>query len=180
MKGYSRKVLVGVSFASLMLGSFQGNISAEDTKGSKFLIEMCLKWSQLVYNCQCKNWPIHQKCLKASLLRKGYTCRFIAKTTRSKKESKQLVAKTYTIAELNQLSNQQLVDLLVTIDWEQITGLFHFNKDSLAFYQNDSRMQAIIDKLKRGQAYTKDDSKGIETLVEVLRSGFYLGFIIQN
>ena len=38
-------------------------------------------------------------------------------------------------------------------------------------------MQAIIDKLKRqGQAYTKDDSKGIETLVEVLRSGFYLGF----
>ena len=42
-----------------------------------------------------------------------------------KKESKQLaVAKTYTIAELNQLSNQQLVDLLVTIDWEQITGYF--------------------------------------------------------
>ena len=95
-----------------------------------------------------------------------------------KKESKQLaVAKTYTIAELNQLSNQQLVDLLVTIDWEQITGLFQFNKDSLAFYQNDSRMQAIIDKLnQQGQAYTKDDSKGIETLVEVLRSGFYLGF----
>lgn len=38
-------------------------------------------------------------------------------------------------------------------------------------------MQTIIDKLKQqGQAYTKDDSKGIETLVEVLRSGFYLGF----
>ncbi|MCV5514190.1 M9 family metallopeptidase N-terminal domain-containing protein, partial [Escherichia coli] len=73
-----------------------------------------------------------------------------------KKESKQLAtAKTYTIAELNQLSNQQLVDLLVTIDWEQITGLFQFNKDSLAFYQNDSRIQAIIDKLKQqGQDYT--------------------------
>ena len=65
------------------------------------------------------------------------------------------------------------MDLLVTIDWEQINGLFQFNKDSLAFYQNDSRIQAIIDKLQQqGQAYTKDDSKGIETLVEVLRSGF--------
>ena len=54
------------------------------------------------------------------------------------------------------------MDLLVTIDWEQITGLFQFNKDSLAFYQNDSRMQAIIDKLnQQGQAYTKDDSKGL-------------------
>ncbi|OQR57491.1 hypothetical protein CDB3_06875 [Bacillus sp. CDB3] len=36
---------------------------------------------------------------------------------------------------------------------------------------------SISDKLKQqGQTYTKDDSKGIETLVEVLRSGFYLGF----
>lgn len=38
-------------------------------------------------------------------------------------------------------------------------------------------MQAIIDKLaEQGQAYTKDDSKGIETLVETLRAAFYLGF----
>ena len=37
MKSYSKKMLVGVSFASLMLGSFQGVSLAEDTKGASFL-----------------------------------------------------------------------------------------------------------------------------------------------
>ena len=96
--------------------------------------------------------------------------------------AKQLVEeKKYSMAELNQLSNKQLTDLLVTIQWYQIPELFQFNNDSLKFYQDDSRMQAIIAKLaEQGQAYTKDDSKGIETLVEVLRSGFYLGFYHQE
>ena len=95
-----------------------------------------------------------------------------------KENAKQLVEeKKYSMAELNQLSNKQLTDLLVTIQWYQIPELFQFNSDSLKFYQDDSRMQAIIDKLaEQGQAYTKDDSKGIETLVETLRAAFYLGF----
>ncbi|MEH7461714.1 collagenase [Bacillus thuringiensis] len=85
--------------------------------------------------------------------------------------------KKYSMAELNQLSNKQLTDLLVTIKWYQIPELFQFTNDSLKFYQDDSRMQAIIDKLvEQGQAYTKDDSKGIETLAEALRAAFYLGF----
>ncbi|SFD59323.1 microbial collagenase [Bacillus sp. 491mf] len=85
--------------------------------------------------------------------------------------------KKYSMAELNQLSNKQLTDLLVTIKWYQIPELFQFTNDSLKFYQDDSRMQAIIDKLvEQGQAYTKDDSKGIETLGETLRAAFYLGF----
>ena len=95
-----------------------------------------------------------------------------------KENAKQLVEeKKYSMAELNQLSNKQLTDLLVTIQWYQIPELFQFNSNSLKFYQDDSRMQAIIDKLaEQGQAYTKDDSKGIETLVETLRAAFYLGF----
>ncbi len=85
--------------------------------------------------------------------------------------------KKYSMAELNQLNNKQLTDLLVTIKWYQIPELFQFNSDSLKFYQDDSRMQAIINKLaEQGQTYTKDDSKGIETLVEALRAAFYLGF----
>lgn len=67
------------------------------------------------------------------------------------------------MAELNQLNNKQLTDLLVTIKWYQIPELFQFNSDSLKFYQDDSRMQAIINKLaEQGQAYTKDDSKGLK------------------
>ncbi|TKI78880.1 collagenase, partial [Bacillus cereus] len=55
--------------------------------------------------------------------------------------------KKYSMAELNQLNNKQLTDLLVTIKWHQIPELFQFNSDSLKFYQDDSRMQAIINKL---------------------------------
>ncbi|MGG2017976.1 collagenase [Bacillus sp. S10(2024)] len=85
--------------------------------------------------------------------------------------------KKYSMAELNQLSNKQLTDLLVTIKWYQIPELFQFNSDSLKFYQDDSRVQAIIDKLaEQGRTYTQDDSKGIETLGETLRAAFYLGF----
>ena len=99
-----------------------------------------------------------------------------------KENTKQLVEeRKYSMAELNQLSNKQLADLLVTIKWNQIPELFQFNNDSLKFYQDDSRMQALIDKLaEQGQTYTKDDSKGVETLVEVIRSGFYLGFYHQE
>ena len=55
MKGYSKKVLVGVSFASLMLGSFQGNILAEDTKGEQVSYRNVLKMEPVGYNCQWKN-----------------------------------------------------------------------------------------------------------------------------
>lgn len=38
-------------------------------------------------------------------------------------------------------------------------------------------MNVIIDELgQRGRAFTKEDSKGIETFVEVLRSAFYVGY----
>ena len=96
-----------------------------------------------------------------------------------KENAKQLLAeeKKYSMAELNQLSYKQLTDLLVTIQWYQIPELFQFTSDSLKFYQDDSRMQAIIDKLaEQGQTYTENDSKGIETLGETLRAAFYLGF----
>jgi microbial collagenase len=179
MKVYSKKVLVGVSFASLMLGSFQGNILAEDTKGEQASYRNVLKMEPVGVQLPVQELAHSSKVLESKSFEKRLQFADLSqRPPEVKKENKQLaVAKTYTIAELNQLSNQQLVDLLVTIDWEQITGLFQFNKDSLAFYQNDSRIQAIIDKLKQqGQTYTKDDSKGIETLVEVLRSGFYLGF----
>ncbi|WP_368908737.1 hypothetical protein, partial [Bacillus wiedmannii] len=43
MKGYSKKVLVGVSFASLMLGSFQGSTLAESKKGEQVSYRNVLK-----------------------------------------------------------------------------------------------------------------------------------------
>ncbi|MFF2179503.1 collagenase [Lysinibacillus sp. NPDC058147] len=91
-------------------------------------------------------------------------------------ETKQL-QQQYSMAELNRMNDSELINTLGNIRWDQITDLFQFNEDSKAFYQNKERMQVIIDELgKRGSSFTKDDSKGIDTFVELLRSAFYVGF----
>lgn len=83
----------------------------------------------------------------------------------------------YTMAQLNALSYEKLVQVLSTIRWSDISDLFQFNADSLKFYQDQNRVQFLIQELeKRGATYKTTNSNGIETLVEVLRSGFYLGY----
>lgn len=89
--------------------------------------------------------------------------------------------RTYTMAQLHALSYEDLTKLLVTINWSDITDLFQFNADSLIFYQDQNRVKFLIKELeKQGKLYTVTDSKGIETLVEVLRSGFYLGYYYKE
>ncbi|ANS51755.1 collagenase [Bacillus thuringiensis] len=88
---------------------------------------------------------------------------------------------TYTMAQLQTLSYENLVQVLSTIRWGDITDLFQFNPDSLAFYQDKNRIQFLMQTLeKRGATYTATNSNGIETLVEVLRSGFYLGYYYKE
>ncbi|ASJ54632.1 hypothetical protein BP422_14285 [Brevibacillus formosus] len=49
--------------------------------------------------------------------------------------------------------------------------------DTQEFYEDRERVQAIIDALQEsGKNFTKDDRQGIHTYVEVLRSGYYLGY----
>lgn len=80
------------------------------------------------------------------------------------------------MADLNKMNNQELVETLGSIKWHQITDLFQFNEDAKVFIKI-RKMQVIIDELAhRGSTFTKDDSKGIQTFTEVLRSAFYLAF----
>ncbi|MCY9544499.1 M9 family metallopeptidase N-terminal domain-containing protein [Paenibacillus alvei] len=84
---------------------------------------------------------------------------------------------TYSMADLNAMSYEALTDLLVSIDWEKIPELFKLNEDTRRFYSDENRMQAIIDRLEEsGRQFTTKDMQGIPTLVEVLRSGVYLGY----
>ncbi|WP_260612307.1 collagenase [Paenibacillus popilliae] len=84
---------------------------------------------------------------------------------------------TYSMADLSALSYEELTDLLVSIDWAKIPELFKFNEDTRRFYADENRMQAIIDRLEEsGKQFTTEDMQGIPTLVEVLRSGVYLGY----
>lgn len=83
----------------------------------------------------------------------------------------------YPFSELNKLSYADLVTRLTSIQWSQIPDLFSYNSDTQAFYGDQNRVKYIIEALRqRGAQYTTTDLKGIRTLVEVLRSGFYLGF----
>ncbi|KAA0780910.1 collagenase [Bacillus sp. TE8-1] len=92
-------------------------------------------------------------------------------------ERPQLIEEKYSMADLIKLNNEQLVNLLVTIEWEQITDLFQFNDAAVTFYNDLGRIEELINALyTRGKLYTKDDAMGIETLVEVIRAGFYLAF----
>lgn len=84
---------------------------------------------------------------------------------------------TYSMAYLNAMSYEELTDLLVSIEWEKIPELFKLNEDAQRFYSDENRMQAIIDRLEEsGRRFTTEDKQGIPTLVEVLRSGVYLGY----
>ncbi|MED1781222.1 collagenase [Brevibacillus fortis] len=90
-------------------------------------------------------------------------------------------AQKYSMSDLNRLSYEELINVLVTVNWEQIPELFDFTPDSYAFYNDRQRVQAIIEALEaRGRQYSSSDSKGIDTLVEVLRSGYYLGYYHQE
>ena len=88
---------------------------------------------------------------------------------------------TYRFADLNLLSYADLVTTLVSIRYFQITDLFQFNRDTKAFFLDPNRVQYLIDALQsRASTFTPADDQGIETLVEVVRSGFYLGFYYSD
>ncbi len=85
--------------------------------------------------------------------------------------------KSYSFDELNSMNYETLVNTLVTIQWHNIPGLFEKSAGSTQFFGDKERVQAIINELyTRGSQFTENDKKGIPTLVEVLRAGYYLGF----
>ncbi|GAB6149463.1 MULTISPECIES: collagenase [Clostridium] len=87
------------------------------------------------------------------------------------------INKKYSIGELEKLSNEKLIDTLSKIKWNDITDFMQYNDGARKFYSDYSRVQAIINAIKeRGSQYTEENDKGIPTLIEVLRAGFYLGF----
>ena len=85
--------------------------------------------------------------------------------------------RTYSLGELSQMSYENMVNTISTLYWEDITGLFQDSSDSYSFYSDKARVQYMVDALaNKGRTFTDKDDRGIPTLVEVLRSGYYLGF----
>ncbi|AIG26517.1 PKD domain-containing protein [Brevibacillus laterosporus] len=102
------------------------------------------------------------------------------KSKRAKRQALQAThaeQQTYSMSDLNRLSYDELVEVLRKIEWKNIPDLFKFNSDSVEFYSDRDRVQAVINALQdSGRSFTDQDARGISTLVEVLRSGYYLGY----
>jgi len=83
----------------------------------------------------------------------------------------------YTLGQLSKLSYDDLVNTLSSIKWNDITDFMKYNEGAKEFYSDNKRVEALIDALiKKGREYTANDDKGITTLIEVLRGGYYLSF----
>lgn len=96
-------------------------------------------------------------------------------------EASRAANKKYTFQYLNRLSYDELVKVIKKISWEDVPGLFEYSSDSYEFFNNSDRVQAIINGLEQsGSEFNSDDNKGIPTLVEFLRAGFYLGYYHQD
>ena len=86
-------------------------------------------------------------------------------------------ASQYTMADLNLLSDSELIALIPTLQWNQITDLFQYNDAAQQFYSNKARMAALLREVEvRGKTFTTTDSLGIPTFIEIIRAGYYLGF----
>ena len=83
----------------------------------------------------------------------------------------------YTLRELSGMSYKQMVDTISTLEWIDIDGLFKYSADSQEFYGNKERVKYMISALDaRAKTFTDTNNNGIPTLIEVIRSGFYLGY----
>lgn len=113
----------------------------------------------------------------------------LAKRTKSTKVSqKAKVAKAaeamdqnYTLASLSSMKYEDMMNAIASTSWDKIPGLFENNSDSRTFFNDRERFKYMISDLsKRGAEFTANDNKGIPTIVEVIRAGFYLGYYNQN
>ncbi|WP_125154254.1 collagenase [Clostridium rectalis] len=85
--------------------------------------------------------------------------------------------KKYTMADFNKLSYKETINIISSINWYDIEDLMQYSEDARQFYADEKRVQALIQAvIEKGNTYTKGDNKGIPTLIEVLRGGYYLAY----
>ncbi|MGN4811427.1 collagenase ColA, partial [Bacillus cereus group sp. MYBK108-2] len=167
------QMIIGISTMALSFGSIQTQVSAEETAPYNILQMKPMgtetSKDEIVHATKADETLNFEERLKIG--------DFSQRPTLVMKRDEIQLKQSYTLAELNKMPNSELIDTLSKISWNQITDLFQFNQDTKAFYQNKERMNVIINELgQRGRTFTKENSKGIETFVEVLRSAFYVGY----
>ena len=60
-----------------------------------------------------------------------------------KKVAVKQVKESYSMADLNKMNDQELVETLGSIKWHQITDLFQFNEDAKAFIKIKEKCKSL-------------------------------------
>jgi len=95
--------------------------------------------------------------------------------------NKMMVGADYSLSDLSGMGIDVMITLLDTIDYSQIKGLFTNSIESKTFYGDSIRFHAIIDSLAiRAEKVNADSDFGVQPLVEIIRSGYYLSFYYPN
>jgi len=84
----------------------------------------------------------------------------------------------YTLGQLNAMSVPDAMTTIMSLSasW-QVSDLFAFSTGARDFYLNQPLMTAFFEQLKvSGETFTKTDMKNIPILIEIYRSGPYLGY----
>ncbi|MGR3779443.1 collagenase, partial [Bacillus paramycoides] len=167
------QIMLGISTMALSLGALQAEVSAEE-KVPYNVLQMKPTGIEKPKDAVAHSSKADETLSFEERLKVGD---FSQKPAPAKKSVKAKQSQeSYTLDELNKMSDEKLIDTLANIQSGQITGLFQYNEETKAFYGNKERMQVIMNGLeKQGSTFTKDDTKGIDTFTEVLRSAFYVG-----
>ncbi|WP_429794385.1 collagenase [Bacillus toyonensis] len=168
------QIMFGISTIALSLGAVQTDVLAEE-KVPYNVIQMNPVGIETPKDAVAHSSQVDETLSFEERLKVGD---FSQKPAPAKKSVKAKQSQeSYTLDELNKMSDEELIDTLANIRSGQIKGLFQFNEETKVFYKNKERMQVIMDGLeKRGSTFTKNDAKGIDTFTEVLRSAFYVGY----
>ena len=95
----------------------------------------------------------------------------------AKVAEKAVAGQTYTLSQLSSMSYADMMDAIASTSWNKISDLFSNTSESRYFFNDTERFKYIMSDLAtRGAQFTTTDAKGIPTIVEVIRAGFYLGF----
>ncbi|MGN7198314.1 collagenase, partial [Bacillus mycoides] len=173
MKKKTKQIMLGISTMALSLGALQAEVSAEE-KVPYNVMQMKPAGIKKPKDAISHSSKAYETLSFEERLKVGDFSQKPASTMKSVKAEQS--QKSYTLDELNKMSDEELIDTLANIRTEQIKGLFQFNEETKGFYGNKERMQVIMNGLeKQGSTFTKDDAKGIDTFTEVLRSAFYVG-----
>nr|WP_035436129.1 collagenase [Bacillus sp. UNC322MFChir4.1] len=173
MKKKMNKIMLGVSTMALSLGALQVEVSAEE-KVPYNVLQMKPAGIETPTDVISHSSKADETLSYEERLKVGDFSQKPAPAKESVKAKQS--QESYTLDELNKMSDEELIDTLTNIRSGQIKGLFQFNEETKAFYKNKERMQVIMNGLeRRGSTFTKNDTKGIDTFTEVLRSAFYVG-----